>query len=48
MTKNAAMTKLIANGYKVTWLYQGGCIASKRGISYKAETINGLINIIFK
>jgi|LakMenEpi03Aug12_release.lakeMendotaPanAssembly.Ray.scaffolds.fasta_scaffold724126_1 hypothetical protein len=47
MTRKAARTKLESNGYKIAGSMQGGYIATKGQRSYKAETLNGLINKIF-
>ena len=47
MTKKAARNKLEKHGYKVITLMQGGYIAKKFQRSYKADTLNGLVKIIF-
>ena len=47
MTKKAAMEKLKINGYCVHAFMQGGYIAKKNGRSYKADTLNELVNMIF-
>jgi hypothetical protein len=47
MTKQRAIQKLYAAGYKVTFCTSGNVIASKGQRSYKAATINSLIKIIF-
>jgi len=41
------MKKLIKQGYKVTSLMQGGYIATKGQRSYKSNSINGLLKLIF-
>ena len=47
MKKEDARSKLENKGYKVVALMQGGYIAKKGSRLYKAETLNGLIKIIF-
>lgn len=47
MTIEAARTKLENHGYKVVGSMQGGYIATKSQRSYKAHTVNGLIQKIF-
>ena len=47
MEKITARTKLETNGYKVVAFMQGGYIATKGQRSYKADTLNGLIEKIF-
>ena len=47
MTKKAAINKLEKYGYKVITLIQGGYIAKKFQRTYKSDTLNGLIKIIF-
>ena len=47
MTKKDARAKLEKNGYKVVGSMQGGYIATKGQRSYKADSLNGLIEKIF-
>lgn len=47
MTKKAARNKLEKQGYEIITLMQGGYMAKKFQRTYKADTLNGLIKIIF-
>jgi hypothetical protein len=48
MTKEKALQKLTASGYKVTTcMNTGNKIATKGQQVYKAPTINALINLIY-
>lgn len=47
MKKEQAIKKLENAGYKVTFSMQGKVIASKGQRRYAAESVNGLVKIIF-
>lgn len=47
MTKQNAIKKLTANGYKVTTIMTGNIIASKGQHHYVATSINALIKKLF-
>lgn len=48
MKKTIAIAKLEKHGYTIITCMQGGYIAKKNNLTITSNTINGLINRIFK
>ena len=47
MKKQAIENKLVKNGYRVVYTFEGNVMAYKAKRTYKAASLNGLYKIIF-